>query len=113
MAERHNNDSFNKDGFNQPNLDNMVPAARPASFDNFVRSFAPFLISLEPAESEFIKMAYLSLLKNNGQIDDKLLADTFKVDERTIRRRKDRIIGKINAVLGPDLGQTCPPSENP
>ncbi len=92
--------------------DNMIPAEQPDSFDNLIFRFAPLLISLDASEQELIKMAYLTALKNNGQIDDNILAFALKIDERTLRRRKERIISKINAVLGPDRGQTCPASKN-
>ena len=102
----------NYDDLKTNDMDNVIPAGRPASFDNLIYRFAPLLISLEPAETELIKMAYLTACQNNGQIDDTLLAEALKISPRTLRNRKNRIISKINAVLGLDRGKTFPHPEN-
>ena len=81
---------------------------RPVSFDNLISRFAPLLISLDLNEQELIKMAYLSARNNNGVIDYNLLAEVLQVDERTLRNRRNKIIAKINSVLGMD-GKTFPP----
>ncbi|MEK7449469.1 MAG: hypothetical protein AAB019_08295 [Planctomycetota bacterium] len=93
-------------------LDNVIPAGRPPSFDNFITRFAPLLINLEPSEIELIKLAYLTAIKNNGQIEDKLLAKVLQISERTIRNRKSKIIKKINIALGLKYGKSLPPLED-
>lgn len=85
---------------------------KPYSFDNLISRFAPLLISLQPEDIELIKMAYLTALKNKGMIDNDLLADALQISTRTLRNRKNKIISKINSVLGYANGKTFPHSKN-
>lgn len=81
---------------------------RPVSFDVLIFRFAPLLISLDAEDMEFIKMAYMSAIKNNMVIDNKLLIETLRISDRTLRNRKNKIIAKINSVLNPKSGKTFP-----
>jgi hypothetical protein len=96
-------DAYDKNAENsfEKDLDQAVPeAGRPVSFDVLIFRLAPLLISLDAEDMELIKMAYLTAIRNDMVIDNKLLIEALRISERTLLNRKNKIIGKINTALG-------------
>ena len=105
------------DNENWNNVDNVIPVDKDPPTDAILDGYGKALLKFDHlSDTEFVRfLRIINLIRHqvgSKIITDEIIANALNMDVRGFRKRKKRIIDKVNNISDSSKGTEVPPDEN-